>query len=35
MSYFRLIEKNKGLTKLFVGGIHGKEGLTTIKFLNP
>ncbi|MDR3292244.1 MAG: DUF2119 domain-containing protein [Methanobrevibacter sp.] len=32
MSYFRLIEKNKGSTKLFVGGIHGKEGLTTIKF---
>jgi hypothetical protein len=33
MSYFKLINKGEGPTKLFVGGVHGKEGLTTIKFL--
>jgi hypothetical protein len=33
MSYFKLIDNGKGPTKLFIGGVHGKEGLTTIKFL--
>lgn len=32
MSYFRFIDKGKGPTKLFVGGIHGHEGETTINF---
>ncbi|MBZ9571376.1 DUF2119 domain-containing protein [Methanobrevibacter sp. TMH8] len=32
MSYFRFINKGKGPTKLFVGGIHGNEGETTIDF---
>ena len=32
MSYFRFIDKGKGPTKLFVGGIHGNEGETTIDF---
>lgn len=32
MSYFRFIDKGKGPTKLFVGGIHGHEGETTIDF---
>jgi hypothetical protein len=38
MSCFRYIEKGNGPIKLFVGGIHGKEGITTInilKSLNP
>lgn len=33
MSFFRLIDKGEGPTRLFVGGVHGKEGLTTIKAL--
>lgn len=33
MSYYRFIDKGKGPTKLFVGGIHGNEGETTIDFL--
>ena len=33
MSYYRFIDKGKGPTKLFVGGIHGHEGETTIDFL--
>jgi hypothetical protein len=32
MTYFRLINKGKGPTKLFVGGIHGNEGETTVDF---
>ena len=32
MSYYRFIDKGKGPTKLFVGGIHGSEGETTINF---
>ncbi|MDR1721904.1 MAG: DUF2119 domain-containing protein [Methanobrevibacter sp.] len=32
MSYFRFIDNGEGPVKLFVGGIHGKEGNTTIKF---
>jgi hypothetical protein len=30
MSFFRLIDKGKGTTRLFVGGVHGKEGQSTI-----
>ncbi len=33
MSFFRLIQKNNGPRRLFLGGVHGKEGLTTIKAL--
>lgn len=33
MSFFKLIDKGPGLTRLFVGGVHGKEGLSTIKAL--
>lgn len=32
MAFFRIIDKGKGPTKLFVGGIHGNEGETTINF---
>ncbi len=30
MSYFKEINKGPGLKRLFIGGVHGKEGLTTI-----
>lgn len=33
MSFFRLIDKGEGITRLFIGGVHGKEGLTTISAL--
>ena len=33
MSYFKSIDKGQGLQRLFIGGVHGKEGLTTIKAL--
>lgn len=33
MSFFRLIDKGNGPTRLFVGGVHGKEGLSTIHAL--
>lgn len=33
MSFFRLIDKGKGPVRLFVGGVHGKEGLSTIHAL--
>ncbi len=33
MSYFRYIDNGNGPTKLFVGGVHGNEGMTSIKFL--
>jgi hypothetical protein len=33
MSFFRLIEKGDEPRRLFVGGLHGREGLTTIKAL--
>ncbi len=32
MSYYRYIDNGEGPTKLFIGGIHGNEGKTTIKF---
>ncbi len=33
MSYFRYIDNGEGPTKLFIGGVHGNEGLTSIKFI--
>lgn len=33
MSYFRYIDNGEGPTKLFIGGVHGNEGETSIKFL--
>ena len=33
MSYFRYIDNGEGPTKLFIGGVHGNEGATSIKFL--
>lgn len=33
MSYFRYVDNGEGPTKLFVGGIHGNEGVTSLKFL--
>ncbi len=32
MSYYRFIDKGDGPTKLFLGGVHGREGETTIDF---
>lgn len=31
MGFFKIINKGPGLKRLFIGGVHGKEGLTTIK----
>ncbi|MCK9152431.1 DUF2119 domain-containing protein [Methanobacterium alcaliphilum] len=33
MSFFKLIDKGKSPVKLFIGGVHGKEGLSTLKAL--
>ncbi|MCE5215039.1 MAG: DUF2119 domain-containing protein [Methanobacterium sp.] len=33
MGLFKIINKGDGLKRLFIGGVHGKEGLTTIKAL--
>lgn len=33
MAYFKIIHKGKGINRLFIGGVHGKEGLSTIKAL--
>ena len=33
MSYFRYIDNGEGPTKLFIGGVHGNEGKTSIKFI--
>ena len=33
MSYFRYIDNGEGPTKLFIGGLHGNEGATSVKFL--
>ena len=33
MSYFRYIDNGEGPTKLFIGGVHGNEGLTSLKFI--
>lgn len=31
MGFFKLINKKAGLKRLFIGGVHGREGSTTIK----
>jgi hypothetical protein len=33
MSYFRYIDNGEGPTKLFIGGVHGNEGVTSLKFI--
>lgn len=33
MAYFKIIDKGKGINRLFIGGVHGREGLSTIKAL--
>jgi hypothetical protein len=33
MSYFKYIDNGEGPTKLFIGGLHGNEGKTSIKFI--
>ena len=33
MSYFRYIDNGEGPIKLFLGGVHGNEGKTSIKFI--
>ena len=33
MSYFQYIDNGKGPIKLFLGGVHGNEGKTSIKFI--
>ena len=33
MSFFEYIDNGKGPTKLFLGGVHGNEGKTSIKFI--
>lgn len=33
MSYFRYIDNGDGPTKLFIGGLHGNEGVTSLKFI--
>lgn len=33
MSYFKYVDNGNGPTKLFLGGIHGNEGKTSIKFI--
>lgn len=33
MSYFRYVDNGNGPTKLFLGGVHGNEGKTSIKFI--
>lgn len=32
MSYFRYIDNGDGPVKLFIGGVHGNEGYTSLKF---
>ena len=33
MGFFRLINRGPGPVRLFIGGVHGREGLTTIRAL--
>lgn len=33
MSYFKFIDNGEGPTKLFLGGLHGNEGITSLKFI--
>lgn len=34
MGFFKIIDKGPGLQRLFIGGVHGKEGFSTIKALH-
>lgn len=34
MTYFKHIDNGEGPTKLFIGGVHGNEGKTSIKIIN-
>ncbi|AXV37937.1 MAG: DUF2119 domain-containing protein [Methanobacteriaceae archaeon] len=34
MSFFKIIDKSSEPVRLFIGGVHGKEGSTTIEALN-
>lgn len=33
MAYFKIIDKGEGINRLFIGGVHGKEGLSTLNAL--
>ena len=33
MSFFKYIDNGEGPTKLFIGGLHGSEGKTSLKFI--
>ena len=33
MSFFKYIDNGEGPTKLFIGGLHGNEGVTSLKFI--
>ena len=33
MSYFRYIDNGDGPSKLFIGGVHGNEGVTSLRFI--
>lgn len=33
LAYFKIIDKGNGINRLFIGGVHGKEGFSTIKAL--
>lgn len=33
MAYFKVINNGNGINRLFIGGVHGKEGLSTLKAL--
>jgi len=33
MTYFKIIDKGEGINRLFIGGVHGKEGLSTLNAL--
>lgn len=33
MSFFKYVDNGEGPTKLFIGGLHGNEGVTSLKFL--
>ena len=33
MEYFKKIDKSDGPVRIFIGGVHGKEGLTTIELI--
>ncbi len=33
MAYFKIFDKGNGINRLFIGGVHGKEGSSTLKAL--